>query len=101
MKKIYSLIATALLGVATTAQAQMFAWEVQATKADYTDITGGTVLDLQGTVGEDFANLLIDSDGELYFNAAEDAKAFPIGFDFNYNSKTMKYFLIGTDGGLD
>ena len=40
MKKIYSLIATALLGVATTAQAQMFAWEVQATKADYTDITG-------------------------------------------------------------
>ena len=56
MKKIYSLIATALLGVATTAQAQMFAWEVQATKADYTDITGGTVLDLQGTVGEDFAN---------------------------------------------
>ncbi len=100
MKKIYSLIATALLGVATTAQAQMFAWEVQATKADYTDITGGTVLDLQGTVGEDFANLLIDSDGELYFNAAEDAKAFPIGFDFNYNSKTMKYFLIGTDGEI-
>lgn len=100
MKKIYSLIATALLGVATTAQAQMFAWEVKTTNADYTDITGGTVLDLQGTVGEDFANLLIDADGELYFNTAEDVKAFPIGFDFGYNSKTMKYFLIGTDGEI-
>ena len=57
-----------------------------------------TVLDLQGTTGTDFSGLMIDADGNLEFNNVVNAKAFPIGFDFGYNGKLMKYFLVATNG---
>lgn len=97
MKKILSLLVTAMLGV-LTASAQMIAYQVTATVPG----TPGepTVIDLQGTTGTDFSKLMLDADGNLNFNTAEDVKAFPIGFDFGYNGQTMKYFLIGTDGEI-
>lgn len=99
MKKRLSFLAMALLAV-LTASAQMIAYDVQTTTSDYADVTGATVVDLQGSVGSDFSGLLFDNDGNASFNAAEDVTAFPIGFDFAYNGKQMKYFLIGSDGEI-
>ena len=99
MKQRLTLLAMALIAV-FTARAQMIAYDVQTTTTDYEDVTGGTVVDLQETVGKDFSKLLLDNDGNLNFTAAEDVTAFPIGFDFAYNSKVMKYFLIGTNGEI-
>lgn len=99
MKQKLTLLAMALIAV-FTARAQMIAYDVQTTTTDYEDVTGGTVIDLQGTTGKDLAKLMIDADGNLNFNNAEEVTAFPIGFDFAYNSKQMKYFLIGSDGEI-
>lgn len=94
MKKRLSLLVVAMLAV-LAAQAQMIAYSVT------TNVVGEpgepTVIDLQGTVGNDLSGLMIDADGNMEFNAVEDAKGFPIGFDFRYNGQKMKYFLIGTD----
>ncbi|MBQ3631618.1 MAG: starch-binding protein [Prevotella sp.] len=79
-----------------SASAQMIAYSVQ-TRVEGAPGTP-TVIDLQGTTGTDFSKLLLDNDGNLNFNAAEDVTAFPIGFDFGYNSQQMKYFVIGSDG---
>lgn len=100
MKKFYALLATALLTGSAATQAQMVAYDVETTTAEYTDLAGATVVDLQGTTGNDFSGIMLDADGNLNFNAAEDVTAFPIGFDFGYNGQTMKYFLIGTDGEI-
>ncbi len=97
MKKRLSLLALAFLAVLTTS-AQMIAYSVNT---NYVGEPGTpTVIDLQGTQGTDFSGLMIDADGNLTFNNVENAKCFPIGFDFGYNSQTMKYFLIGTDGEI-
>ncbi len=95
MKKRLSFLALALLAV-LSASAQMIAYSVQSR----IEGTPGepTVVDLQGTTGTDFSKQLIDNDGNLNFNAAEDVTCFPIGFDFGFNSQVMKYFVIGTDG---
>lgn len=97
MKKILSLMAMALLGI-TAAHAQMFAWELKTTTGTYTELTGATAFDLQGLRGTDLSGNLIDADGNLTFNAAEDVTGFPIGFDLNYNGQTMKYFAPTTNG---
>ena len=99
MKQRLSLLVLALLAV-FAARAQMIAYDVQTTTTAYEDVTGGTVIDLQGTVGTELAKLMLDADGNLNFNTADEVTAFPIGFDFGYNSKTMKYFLVGTDGEI-
>ncbi len=95
MKKRLSFLALALLAV-LSASAQMIAYTVQ------TKVEGPagppTVIDLQGNTGVDFSGLMIDAEGNLEFNDVIDAKAFPIGFDFGYNSQVMKYFLIATNG---
>ncbi|MBO4810040.1 MAG: hypothetical protein J5552_00575 [Prevotella sp.] len=99
MKKISAFLATALLGI-LPASAQMIAYEVTTTTADYVALEGATVVDLQGTVGTDLKGLMLDADGNMNFNTAEDVTGFPIGFDFGYNGQSMKYFLIGTDGEI-
>ena len=95
MKKKLSLLALAIIAT-LSASAQMIAYTVQ------TKVQGPmgtpTVLDLQGTTGTDFSGLMIDADGNLEFNNVVNAKAFPIGFDFGYNGKVMKYFLVATNG---
>lgn len=94
MKKRLSLLVVAMLAV-LAAQAQMIAYSVT------TNVVGEpgepTVIDLQGTVGNDLSGLMIDADGNMEFNAVEDAKGFPIGFEFRFNSQKMTHFLIGTD----
>ena len=95
MKKRLSFLALALLAV-LSASAQMIAYTVQ-TKVEGPAGTP-TVIDLQGNTGVDFSGLMIDAEGNLEFNDVIDAKAFPIGFDFGYNSQVMKYFLIATNG---
>ena len=94
MKKRLTLFVTAFLAV-LAAQAQMIAYQVS------TNVVGEpgepTVIDLQGTVGKELSGLMIDADGNMEFNAVEDAKGFPIGFEFRYNSQKMTHFLIGTD----
>ncbi len=95
MKKRLTFLTLALLAM-LNASAQMIAYTVQ-TKVEGAPGTP-TVIDLQGTSGTDFSGLMIDAEGNLEFNDVVDAKAFPIGFDFAYNSQVMKYFLIGTNG---
>ncbi len=96
MKKL-SFLALALLAV-LSASAQMAAYSVA------TNVVGepgeATVIDLQGTVGKDFSGLMIDADGNMEFNSVENAKGFPIGFEFRYNSQKMTHFLIGGDGEI-
>ncbi|MBQ9667396.1 MAG: fibronectin type III domain-containing protein [Prevotella sp.] len=99
MKKRLSFLAMAFFAV-LSASAQMFAYKVETTTTAYEDITNGIVVDLGGNAGSELSGLMLDADGNANFNTAEDVKAFPIGFDLNYNSKTMKYFLIGTDGEI-
>jgi hypothetical protein len=79
-------------------QAQMIAYSVS------TDAVGepgepsqATVVDLKGNTGKDLSQMMIDADGNMEFNAVEDAKGFPIGFEFRYNGQKMTHFLIGTD----
>ena len=88
------------LSAVLSASAQMFSWEVKTTTSAYEEITNGIVADYGDNTGTDFKKLLLDADGNQYFKAAEDVNAFPIGFDLSYNGKTMKYFLIGTDGEI-
>ncbi len=95
MKKRFLFLAVALLTM-LHASAQMIAYTVD-TKVPGVPGTP-TVLDLQGTTGTDFSGLMIDAEGNLEFNNVVDAKAFPIGFDFGYNSQVMKYFLVATNG---
>ena len=94
MKKRLSFLVLAFMAV-LAASAQMIAYQVM------THVQGQpgtpTVIDLQGTTGTDLSGLMIDADGNLEFNDVEEAKCFPIGFDFGYNGQQMKYFLIGSD----
>lgn len=94
MKKRLSFLVLAFMAV-LAASAQMIAYQVM------THVQGQpgtpTVIDLQGTTGTDLSGLVIDADGNLEFNDVEEAKCFPIGFDFGYNGQQMKYFLIGSD----
>lgn len=97
MKKRISLFMSAMLA-AIGMQAQMIAYSVQ------TNVVGEpgtpTVIDLQGTTGKDLSGLMIDADGNLEFNSVEDAKGFPIGFEFRFNNQKMTHFLIGGDGEI-
>ena len=97
MKKKLFLFATAILAAAGM-QAQMIAYTVQ------TNVVGEpgtpTVIDLQGTTGKELSGIMIDADGNLEFNSVEDAKGFPIGFEFRFNSQKMTHFLIGGDGEI-
>ncbi len=95
--KRFSFLAMALLA-AICMQAQMIAYSVS------TDAVGepgepsqATVVDLKGNTGKDLSQMMIDADGNMEFNAVEDAKGFPIGFEFRYNGQKMTHFLIGTD----
>ena len=97
MKKRLTLFVMAILAV-LTAQAQVIAYEVQ--KKVKQDPPAPTVVDLQGTTGKDLSKVLLDADGNINFNAADDVTAFPIGFDFGYNGYTMKYFLLEGDGAV-
>ena len=82
------------------AGAQVTVYEVVKTVSPYTDITGGTVIDLQGNVGKDLSKVLFDADGNANFTAADEVTAFPIGFDLSYNGFTMKYFLLTGDAAI-
>lgn len=93
MKKL-SLFVVAMLAV-LAAQAQMIAYSVQTKVVGEPGVP--TVIDLQGYTGSDLKGLMFDADGNAEFNAVEDAKGFPIGFDFSYNSQKMTHFLIGSD----
>lgn len=99
MKKTLSFLAAALLSV-LGASAQMIAYDVATSTTDFNEVTGGTVIDLQGTTGSDLSKTVLvnDKDESIIFNAAEDVSAFPIGFNFSYNGKDMQYFLLGGDG---
>ncbi|MCR4919026.1 MAG: starch-binding protein [Prevotella sp.] len=92
-KKLFLFIGAMLATVGV--QAQMAAYSVQ------TNVVGDpgepTVVDLQGTTGKDLSGCIIDADGNIEFNSAEELKGFPIGFEFRYNSQKMTHFLIGTD----
>ena len=94
MKKLISTMALAIFGILTMS-AQMIAYSVS------TNVVGEpgepTVIDLQGIVGSDLAGLMIDADGNLEYSDVEDAKGFPIGFEFRYNGQKMTHFLIGSD----
>lgn len=94
MKKRLSLFIMAMLAVLGV-QAQMIAYSVS------TNVVGQpgtpTVVDLQDTKGTDLSGTMIDADGNIEFNSAENLKGFPIGFEFRYNSKKMTHFLIGGD----
>ena len=94
MKKTFILILMALLSV-LGAQAQMIAYSV-STRVE-AEPGPPTIIDLQGYTGEDLAGLMFDAEGNVLFNAVENAPGFPIGFDFRYNGQRMKYFLIGSD----
>ena len=96
MKKRISLFVMAFLAV-LAAQAQMIAYSVS------TNVVGEpgepTVVDLQGTVGADLEGTMFDADGNMEIGSVvEDAKGFPIGFEFHYNSQKMTHFLIGGGG---
>ena len=97
MKKRISLFVMALLAVLGV-QAQMIAYSVS------TNVVGEpgtpTVVDLQGTTGKDLSGIMIDADGNIEFNSVEEAKGFPIGFEFRYNNQKMTHFLIGGDGEI-
>ena len=97
MKKRLSFLVVALLSV-LYASAQMIAYSV--TSHVQGEPGTPTVIDLQGVTGTDLKGYMIDADGNMEFNSVEDAKCFPIGFDFAYNGQQMKYFLIGTDGEI-
>lgn len=77
------------------AQAQMAAYSVS------TRVVGEpgppTIIDLQGYTGEDLAGLMFDAEGYILEHNDENAKGFPIGFDFRYNGQRMRYFLINSD----
>ena len=94
MKKSISLFMLAMLAVLGM-KAQMIAYTVT------TNVVGEpgepTVIDLQDKEGVDLSGLMIDAEGNMEFNSVEDAKGFPIGFEFSYNSQKMTHFLIGTD----
>ena len=94
MKKRLSLFMLAMLAAAGM-QAQMIAYSVS------TNVVGEpgtpTVIDLQGTTGKDLSGVVLDADGNLEFNSAENLKGFPIGFEFRFNSQKMTHFLIGGD----
>ena len=94
MKKRLSLFVVAMLAV-LAAQAQMIAYSVSTKVVGEPGVP--TVIDLQGYTGTDLKGLMFDADGNAEFNAVEDAKGFPIGFDFSYNSQKMTHFLIGSD----
>ncbi len=81
-------------------QAQVIAYDVQTTTTAYEDVSGGTVIDLQGNVGTDLSKVLFDNDGNVNYNDADDVTAFPIGFDFGYDGKVMKYFVLTGDGAV-
>ncbi len=94
MKKRLSLFVVAMLAV-LAAQAQMIAYSVSTKVVGEPGVP--TVIDLQGYTGADLKGLMFDADGNAEFNAVEDAKGFPIGFEFSYNSQKMTHFLIGSD----
>ena len=94
MKKRLSLLVVAMLAV-LAAQAQMIAYSVSTKVVGEPGVP--TVIDLQGNTGADLKGLMFDADGNAEFNSVENAKGFPIGFDFSYNSQKMTHFLIGSD----
>ena len=93
MKRL-TFLAMAFFAV-LSASAQMIAYSVS------TNVVGEpgepTVIDLQGTTGKDLSGIVIDADGNIEFNSAQNLKGFPIGFEFRYNSQKMTHFLIGGD----
>ena len=97
MKKRISLFVLAFLAVLGV-RAQMIAYSVS------TNIVGDagtpTVIDLQDTTGKDLSKTMFDADGNIEFNSVVDAKGFPIGFEFHFNSQKMTHFLIGGDGEI-
>ena len=96
MKKIFSLLLMALL-TTVGMRAQMIAYDVTTATSELTELTGATIVDLQGTTGTDLSGLALDADGNMEFNTADELKGFPIGFNFNYNGQMMTHFLINTD----
>ena len=96
MKKSFSLLLMALL-TTMGMRAQMIAYDVTTATSELTELTGATIVDLQGTTGTDLSGLALDADGNMEFNTADELKGFPIGFNFNYNGQMMTHFLINTD----
>ena len=84
-----------------TGQAQtMFLYDLDVSNGTYTPLTGATEvpIDDKGENGEMFAKTVIDGSGTNNYYGPITAQGFPIGFDFDYNGRTMNQFLIGTDG---
>lgn len=84
-----------------TGQAQtMFLYDLEVSNGTYTPLTGATEvpIDDMGENGEMFAKTVIDGSGTNNYYGPITAQGFPIGFDFDYNGRTMNQFLIGTDG---
>ncbi|MBQ7461158.1 MAG: starch-binding protein [Bacteroidaceae bacterium] len=94
MKKTFLLFAMSLLSV-LGAQAQMIAYSV-STRVDG-EPGPPTTIDLQGNTGKDLSGLMFDAEGNVLKDPVENARGFPIGFDFRYNGQRMRYFLIGSD----
>lgn len=84
-----------------TGQAQtMFLYDLDVSNGTYTPLTGATEvpIDDMGENGEMFAKTIIDGSGTNQYYGPITEKGFPIGFDFEYNGRTMNQFFIGTDG---
>lgn len=94
MKKTAILFLMTVLSVLGV-QAQMIAYSV-STRFE-AEPGPPTIIDLQGNTGEDLAGLMFDAEGNVLEDPVENARGFPIGFDFRYNGQRMKYFLIGSD----
>ncbi len=94
MKRFFVLMMSLLIFIGL--QAQVIAYGIQTS----TYVNETTVIDLQGTVGKDLSKTLLDNDGNITFNTAEEVSCFPIGFDFNYNGCVMKHFVLTGDGAV-
>lgn len=78
----------------------MFLYDLDVSNGTYTPLTGATEvpIDDMGENGEMFAKTIIDGSGTNQYYGPITEKGFPIGFDFEYNGRTMNQFLVSTDG---
>lgn len=98
IKKILSiLLAVAAFPAAMLAQTTM-SYDATVKQGSYEEITDGTAVPLGGmTTRIDTA--VFDGTGTPHVEAFS-AEGYPIGFDFKFNGKLMKQFLIGGRGYL-
>lgn len=96
--RLYLTAAITVLSLSSAYAQRMATYALKVTNAPYTEITDGTPVPVEDTES-DFKNLVIDGSGEAHYDEFT-GKGFDIGFDFNYNGKKMRRFMISTDGYL-